>query len=354
MSDRWHQDRELDSLPKSELNPLINPLLERHLGRWAEVYFTSPPEQRERAVGELLQQLETEAHEGALTPGQALAPEASITAMAQAQIVCLQCQHQNVADQRFCGNCGSTLPGNMMSVAAAEPSTTTIHAVSEIASLEPVDDSRVDNPEDSDLGWLRGKAFSQWDEVEAPARRGNKVLWAGIGLMVLLAAFGGLYWASRDRTAPSPPGTALISPAATPQTTGPSADSSANAPTQQLPAEAPSHQERQSVSPAPLPAAVDARHFPGAEDGAQELLLAKQNLEGQTSTRDSSAAARLLWKAVGKHNTQAALLLSDLYVRGDGVPRNCDQARLLLVAAARKGGSAAAQQLRSFESGGCQ
>ena len=61
--------------------------------------------------------------------------------------------------------------------------------------------------------------------------------------------------------------------------------------------------------------------------------------------RDSSEAAKLLWKSVRKQNATAALLLSDLYLRGDGVPRSCDQARLLLVAAARRGAPQAAQQL---------
>ncbi len=70
--------------------------------------------------------------------------------------------------------------------------------------------------------------------------------------------------------------------------------------------------------------------------------------------RDPSEAAKLLWKAVRKQNSTAAILLSDLYMRGDGVPRSCDQARLLLVAAARRGSPLAAQQLRNLESQGCQ
>jgi TPR repeat protein len=70
--------------------------------------------------------------------------------------------------------------------------------------------------------------------------------------------------------------------------------------------------------------------------------------------RDSSEAAKLLWKAVGKQNATAALLLSGLYLHGDGVPRSCDQARLLLIAAARRGAPQAAQQLRDLESQGCR
>ena len=35
------------TLPPPELNPLLNPVLADHMGRWAQVYFTSPPEKRE-------------------------------------------------------------------------------------------------------------------------------------------------------------------------------------------------------------------------------------------------------------------------------------------------------------------
>jgi len=61
-----------------------------------------------------------------------------------------------------------------------------------------------------------------------------------------------------------------------------------------------------------------------------------------------------LWKAVAKQNPAATLMLSDLYLRGEGVPKNCDQARLLLDAAARKGQQAAAERLRNLQSYGCQ
>ena len=70
--------------------------------------------------------------------------------------------------------------------------------------------------------------------------------------------------------------------------------------------------------------------------------------------RDSSEAARLLWKAVRKQNAAAEVLLSDLYLRGDGVPQSCDQARLLLVAAAKRGAPQAAEELRNLESRGCR
>jgi hypothetical protein len=47
-----------EGLPDPRLNPLINPRLGRNLGRWAHVYYTTPPEKREQAVLELVRELE--------------------------------------------------------------------------------------------------------------------------------------------------------------------------------------------------------------------------------------------------------------------------------------------------------
>jgi TPR repeat protein len=88
------------------------------------------------------------------------------------------------------------------------------------------------------------------------------------------------------------------------------------------------------------------------DDGHQELQLAQHYLEGPS--RDSSAAAHWLWKSVSKQNATALLLLSNLYQTGDGVPKSCEQARLLLVAAAKKGNLDAAGQLRNFDSSTCR
>src|SRR5215470_9445662 len=46
-----------NAVPAPELNPLQNPLLAENMNRWAEVYFTNPPERRDAAVVELLQEL---------------------------------------------------------------------------------------------------------------------------------------------------------------------------------------------------------------------------------------------------------------------------------------------------------
>jgi len=104
------------------------------------------------------------------------------------------------------------------------------------------------------------------------------------------------------------------------------------------------------------PAAANSATVAPGQSGAEELATAQKYLSGGSagSTRDNRQAAEWLWKAVGKGNLSATLVLSDLYLRGNGVPKSCDQARLLLDAAARKGKTAAADRLRNLRAFGCQ
>jgi len=89
--------------------------------------------------------------------------------------------------------------------------------------------------------------------------------------------------------------------------------------------------------------------------GSEELSTAQNFLNGTNGQpRDPAQAAPWLWKAVAKENGQATLLLADLYLKGEGVAKNCDQARLLLDAAASKGIPAAGERLRNLQAFGCQ
>jgi TPR repeat protein len=91
-----------------------------------------------------------------------------------------------------------------------------------------------------------------------------------------------------------------------------------------------------------------------ADWGQQELQTAQHFLYGTGGHRDTAEAAKWLWRAVGKQNGPAILLLSDLYAKGDGVSRNCDQARLLLLTAVKKKVPDSASQLRRLELSGCR
>jgi TPR repeat protein len=74
-----------------------------------------------------------------------------------------------------------------------------------------------------------------------------------------------------------------------------------------------------------------------------------------TSTRkqDPAEEVRALWSAVGQGNTAAEVTLAKLYLIGGGVPKNCDQARVLLRAAAKKGNSEAITKLSQITRQGC-
>jgi PilZ domain len=88
--------------------------------------------------------------------------------------------------------------------------------------------------------------------------------------------------------------------------------------------------------------------------GLSEYLQAIQLLRGRNSVSDTPEAVRLLWIAIEKGNPSAEVTLADLYWHGQGVARNCDQTRILLTAAARKGSNEAQKRLQQFQREGCE
>ena len=269
-------------------------------------------------------------------------------------VVCSACQRQNPLRNKFCSRCGGVL-------SSAQPGSSENQATPfapEEASPRPA----------NDVQWLRNRAFDGMDGSDvSPGRRWKYLVGAAA---IVLAGFVYLQWA------PSPK-TGVASTTAAPQAEAPLAPENSSSAENRIPAETSSPESKGEVQhiaagearhdraavpaglePASqksplLDAAGSPRPMANLEGGASDLRLAQRYLGGSTGVRDSSEAAKLLWKAVAKQNTTAAVLLSDLYLRGDGVPRSCDQARLLLVAAAKRGASQAAQQLQRLESQGC-
>ena len=89
--------------------------------------------------------------------------------------------------------------------------------------------------------------------------------------------------------------------------------------------------------------------------GADDLAMAQRYLNaGRGQARDPAEAAKWLWRAMGKHNGPATLILADLYLKGDGVSKNCEQARVLLDSAAIRGMKGAGERLRNLQAFGCQ
>lgn len=406
------------SLPRPELNPLMNPLLGKNMGRWAQVYFTAPPEKREQAVEELLRQLEMESGQ---TPVAALekekpgtpavsttpmdpvapairsdrasfveselakphieenpwpsrpsldssSPAASLTVASSSEksgnnhksepatLECAGCHHRNAAEQKFCGLCG--LPMNGTTGRRAEP-------VREVARPTPPPVER-----EADWQWLRERSLSHLNSVES-----KKSHWRIIGSLVAIVVILGLSyfaWTKRDRSNEEEDET---TPAAQQQSGAPmpipQQTETPSAVPQQKASHSASHRDTVQVrrsteegNAEPSASRKSAKSSPGNEaqpaetsesavkgNGSEELNRARQFLDGQGVRKDSGVAAQWLWKSVSKQNEQAVLLLSDLYMSGTGVPHSCEQARVLLVAAAKRGSAAAAQKLRNVETG---
>lgn len=182
----------------------------------------------------------------------------------------------------------------------------------------------------------------------------------------------GLIWLGQQVSGPSTTQTSTPSPeegstnpeANPPATNPPAANPSSASPTPSV-AQPESRQENvgnenESANPVvskpvrpttPLPGPLSSvSTVASSETGSTEYSQAQQLLHAG----DTSEAVRFLWIAVEKGNSSAELALAELYWHGRGVARNCDQTRILLGAAARKGNADAQKLLQLFQREGCE
>ena len=419
-------------LPAAELNPLLNPLLGENMGRWAEVYFTSPPEKREQAVLELLRELEAKRsrHE----EGESI--RASDLALAQTSVKpvthtrCEACGGENPVSHKYCGLCGAGLGearaysifGDGDSHRAAEG-----YSVEEESPETSGRDRGEDRRETQYDEEIRNYAYPEPQEIRHHANGNGLSLFQSVGdsgsdgriewsdelepsppyryyigaaLAVIMVVLGYMAWRgtqgspnSHEVSALPPAAASDTAPASIPApapekgvaepsgqvaasasapVSGVSADTSASADVPKNPVETKSSRNQlaqtrgaQVRNVATAPAAAVPPPTPGAQpaipaaqsagNGGEELAIAERYLTGATGQRpDTTEAAKWLWKSVAKHNGQATILLSDLYLKGSGVPKNCDQARVLLDSAARKGIAGAGERLRNLPAFGCE
>jgi hypothetical protein len=431
-------------LPNPELNPMLNPVLGRHLGRWAQVYFTTPPEKRDEAIFDLLHELQAEERANGIreeVEEPVAATQEPATDLQDAALVCSRCHHRHARVQNFCGMCGAPLqassPQDQVAAKAAaaagteqpnldglltpsilfdphhmaerrEPSRSMIYADAQepnpadspvleevpVRRQAPVREEptrplsivpRVEQEHPVDIDWLRERNLSGGDEEESGLGRRFLVILGGMAVVAGIV-YAGLQYKSALRlvqnaaqhVAQSSPATSSIAP---PPSAELSSSQHPGASATQPPAEKAASENRNARTPSrasePAPTPVpkpnrepaslqmagktevpspaqasgsDATPQAATAAGAQELALAENYLSGKSGTRNSAVAAQLLWKAVSKENATAALLLSDLYAAGDGVPKSCDQARLLVDAALRKSIPGAAERLRNLQS----
>jgi cytoskeletal protein RodZ len=90
------------------------------------------------------------------------------------------------------------------------------------------------------------------------------------------------------------------------------------------------------------------------DSGQAEYSEAMRILGGHEVGAKLPDAVRLLWVSVKKGNSNAEVTLAGLYRDGRGVQKNCEQTRVLLSAAARKGNASAQKSLQQIVREGCE
>ncbi|HKU26664.1 MAG TPA: zinc-ribbon domain-containing protein [Candidatus Sulfotelmatobacter sp.] len=392
------QTSESHTLPPAELNPLINPILAENMGRWAEVYFTSPPETREQAVLELLRELEAEKSRRDAALASELAAQPPL-------MPCPNCGHDNPLNNKFCGMCGAPTTTDDKRTAERGPSHTFARETNPDQPREepyregsdfeaaPYDETPAPRHELSLFQAYRetdsDDAGEYWN-YEPPASTSYRG-YIGLVLAILIAGLGYMAWRQMQSSqnsheiAPPPPAATQSAPAenqsssptkSEPQNSAPAASAAPTGtstpgkktaensppPLSSTPPENAAKTADSEPSPPPTPSKKSTEAAPTAETpvasdrwGAEELATAQRYLSGANGQRrDTAEASKWLWRSIAKHNGEATVLLADLYLRGDGVPKNCDQARVLLDSAARKGVHGAGERLRNLPAFGCQ
>ena len=399
------------------------------MGRWAEVYFTSPPERREQAVLDLVRELEGKnstpnqfaastppdpepASEPVFTPS--FTPDAH-SKLQPLKVPCHACGRELPVSQRYCGMCGAP---QRPEEAAADA-----HVADLVIEDQQIEDQQIEDSTQSDrLRSRESQHLSPEPDAYEPRSNTNGVslfqtgrddeyrdrddnsddeifsytpapsrpyrVYIGVALAIVIFALAYMAWRSAQATsqtahvASQAPPVAVQPDASTPaqpdssKTTSPETEktaapehepvanqqSTAPSAAQATEAARPRTKEATAAPVAPRPTRV--RTTPPATNpppesltgnGAEELAIAQRYLNGTDGERRNSAeGAKWLWKAMAKHNTRSMLLLADLYLKGDGVSKNCDQAHVLLDSAARGGVKEAGDRLRHLQAFGCQ
>jgi TPR repeat protein len=114
---------------------------------------------------------------------------------------------------------------------------------------------------------------------------------------------------------------------------------------------------KRTASPSATPQPLKAEQPLGASQAAVAPAPAASRAHASSGqvrhAKKVSATPQQLWSAVQTGNMKAAIALADLYARGEVVPVNCEQARVLLVLASEKNNAEASKKLQELDKGGC-
>jgi len=76
-------------------------------------------------------------------------------------------------------------------------------------------------------------------------------------------------------------------------------------------------------------------------------------LNGNASRQKPAMTPQQLWALVQAGNSKAAVALAELYIKGEGVSQNCNQARVLLLVASEKRNPEAIKRLHELDKTDC-
>jgi hypothetical protein len=144
-------------------------------------------------------------------------------------------------------------------------------------------------------------------------------------------------------------------PASSASVGGPVAAGSAAVETAVTPKQVTARQTTPGYSPDNPPKAARSQLSVSAPDGARRAQSAEnvQPRGGEAKATKKPMTLQQLWAAVQRGSDKAAVELADHYIQGDGVPVNCDQARVLLLVASEKNNSDAIRKLHDLDEKGC-
>jgi hypothetical protein len=120
-----------------------------------------------------------------------------------------------------------------------------------------------------------------------------------------------------------------------------------------LPKESGSAGELTATSGQPKPENAIERHLVHSPvTGVQQFVARKLRTAQTIAVKEADPVE--LWKAVKRGSVNAEVALANLYLEGEAVPRNCEQAHMLLSAASMKGSKTAEDYLKSSYAERCE
>ena len=120
-----------------------------------------------------------------------------------------------------------------------------------------------------------------------------------------------------------------------------------------LPKPQPSKPSSHFSGNAAQPVTSDPAKSPVSVAASQPAPVTDVSLPEPRPTKKTLATLAQLWASFETGNTKAAVALADLYLRGDGVPVNCEQARVVLFVASKENDAEATKKLQELDQTGC-